>query len=103
MKRKPLHDYSSPVCFMHEAVAGSTSIYDVFNCSAPHELPALPYEFDALEPVISASTLKLHHGEHHKAYVNALNTLVRGTQFADMNLEQIIQATAGRRSAATPR
>ena len=102
MKRKPVpHDYSSPVCFMHETVAGSTSIYDVFNCSAPHGLPALPYEFDALEPVISASTLKLHHGEHHKTYVDALNKLVRGTQFADMNLEQIIQATAGRRSAAS--
>ena len=102
MKRKPVpHDYSSPVCFMHEAVAGSTSIYDVFNCSAPHELPALPYEFDALEPVISASTLKLHHGAHHKTYVDALNKLACGTQFADMNLEQIIQATAGRRSAAS--
>ena len=102
MKRKPVpHGYSSPVCFMHETGAGSTSIYDVFNCSAPHGLPALPYEFDALEPVISASTLKLHHGEHHMAYVDALNKLVRGTQFADMNLEQIIQATAGKRSSAS--
>ena len=102
MKRKPVpRDYSSPVCFMHEAVAGSTSIYDVLNCSAPHGLPALPYEFDALEPVISASTLRLHHGEHHKTYVDALNKLVCDTQFADMNLEQIIQATAGRRSAAS--
>jgi Fe-Mn family superoxide dismutase len=80
---------------MHETVAASTSIYDVFNCSAPHVLPELPYELDALEPVISASTLKLHHGEHHKAYVDALNKLVRGTQFADMNLEQIMEATTG--------
>ena len=59
-----------------------------------------PYEFDTLEPVMWASTLKLHHGEHHKAYIDALNKLVRCTQFADMNLEQIIQATAGKRSAA---
>ena len=94
------HGYSSPACFMHETVAGSTSIYDVFNCAAPYRLPALPYEFDALEPVISASTLKLHHGEHHKTCVDALNKLVRGTHFADMNLEQIIQATAGGRSGA---
>lgn len=85
---------------MHETAARSTSIYDVFNCSAPHVLPALPYELEALEPLISASTLRLHHGEHHKSYVDALNKLVRGTQFADMNLEQIIQATAGRRSTA---
>jgi Fe-Mn family superoxide dismutase len=102
MTRKPVpHEFSSPACFMHEAALGSTSIYDVFNCSAPHVLPPLPYELDALEPVISTSALRLHHGEYHKGHVDALNNLVLGTTFADMNLEQIIQATAGKRRTAT--
>lgn len=38
-----------------------------------HRLPPLPYPYDALEPVISAATLKLHHDKHHKAYVDGLN------------------------------
>lgn len=39
-----------------------------------HLLPPLPYEMHALEPVISAETLALHHGKHHRAYVDKLNT-----------------------------
>ena len=38
-----------------------------------HELPALPYAFDALEPYIDAKTMEIHHGKHHAAYVNNLN------------------------------
>ncbi len=85
---------------MHEAFEGSTSIYDVFNRSAPHVLPALPYEPGALEPVISTATLALHHAEHHRGYVGALNELVAGTSFGDMTLEQIMMATAGKRRHA---
>ena len=40
-------------------------------------LPELPYEYDALEPVISSATLKLHHGAHHRGYVDKLNALVK--------------------------
>ena len=40
----------------------------------PHELPALPYAFDALEPHVDARTMEIHHGKHHAAYVNNLNT-----------------------------
>jgi Fe-Mn family superoxide dismutase len=58
-------------------------------------LPALPYEQNALEPVISADTLSFHYGKHHKAYVDTLNKLILGTEFADMPLEQIIRAAAG--------
>jgi Fe-Mn family superoxide dismutase len=58
-------------------------------------LPALPYEQNALEPVISAGTLSLHYGKHHKAYVDTLNKLILGTEFADMPLEQIVRAAAG--------
>jgi Fe-Mn family superoxide dismutase len=81
---------------MPEAFEGSTSIYDVFNRSAPHVLPALPYELDALEPAISAATLTVHHGEYHRGFVDALNDLVVGTPFGDMTLEEIIRATTGK-------
>jgi Fe-Mn family superoxide dismutase len=37
------------------------------------ELPPLPYPYDALEPVIDAKTMEIHHGKHHAAYVNNLN------------------------------
>ena len=39
----------------------------------PHTLPALPYAFDALEPHIDTTTMQIHHGKHHQAYVNNLN------------------------------
>jgi Fe-Mn family superoxide dismutase len=58
-------------------------------------LPALPYGQSALEPVISASTLSFHYGKHHKTYVDTLNKLIVGTEFADMPIEQIVRATAG--------
>jgi Fe-Mn family superoxide dismutase len=74
----------------------SKSIHDVFNGSAPHSLAELPYAENALEPVISASTLSFHHGKHHKGYVETLNKLVVGTPFADMTLEQIVKAAAGK-------
>jgi len=63
--------------------------------SHPIVLPPLPYEQNALEPVISANTLSFHYGKHHKTYVDTLNKLVVGTEFADMPLEQIIKTTDG--------
>ena len=43
-----------------------------------HELPPLPYPKDALEPHIDALTMEIHHGRHHKAYVDNLNTAIAG-------------------------
>ena len=63
--------------------------------SAAIALPALPYERNALQPVISENTLNFHYGKHHKAYVDTLNKLIVGTEFADMPLEKIVKATAG--------
>jgi hypothetical protein len=58
-------------------------------------LPPLPYAENALEPVISAKTLRLHYGKHNKGYVDTLNQLVAGTPFADMSLKQLVLSTAG--------
>jgi superoxide dismutase, Fe-Mn family len=57
-------------------------------------LPPLPYPEGALEPVISANTLRFHHGKHHKAYVDKLNELVKGTEYESAPLESIILASA---------
>src|SRR5690242_5415692 len=44
----------------------------------PFTLPDLPYKFDALEPVIDAKTMEIHHGKHHAAYVTNLNKALEG-------------------------
>ncbi|VBB05030.1 manganese and iron superoxide dismutases signature [Lucifera butyrica] len=46
---------------------------DCYIPAGKHKLPPLPYPYDALEPIISATTLRLHHDRHHKAYVEGLN------------------------------
>ena len=56
-----------------------------------HRLPELPYAKDALSPHISAETLEYHYGKHHNAYVEKLNSMVPGTEYEDMELEQIIK------------
>lgn len=58
-------------------------------------LPSLPFDKTALEPIISAETLEYHHGKHHQAYVNNLNGLVEGKPEADMALEKIIMKSEG--------
>jgi len=55
-------------------------------------LPELPYAIDALEPHVSANTLEFHHGKHHKAYVDKLNTAISGTDYEGQSLEAIIAA-----------
>ncbi|PID77902.1 MAG: superoxide dismutase [Fe] [Deltaproteobacteria bacterium] len=60
-----------------------------------HELPALPFEMNALEPVISKETLEYHHGKHHQAYVTNLNNLIKGTEFEEMSLEDIVKKSSG--------
>ena len=55
----------------------------------------LPYEANALEPVISKETLGFHHGKHLQAYVNNLNGLIEGTKYEDMPLEDIMKTSEG--------
>jgi Fe-Mn family superoxide dismutase len=59
-----------------------------------HQLPALPYGLDALEPHISRQTLEFHHGKHHNAYVANLNNLVAGTDLEGKSLDDTILAVA---------
>lgn len=64
--------------------------------AAPLTLPPLPFADNALDPIISANTLGFHYGKHHMGYLNNLNKLIAGTEFADMPLEKIIAAVAGK-------
>jgi len=59
------------------------------------ELPKLPYEYNDLEPVISKKTLEFHHDKHHAAYVNNLNNLIKGTEFEDSDIVDIIMKGKG--------
>ncbi len=57
--------------------------------------PELPYAQDALEPAISAETVKYHYGKHEKAYIENLNRLIKGTEFEDSDLEEVIVRSSG--------
>jgi Fe-Mn family superoxide dismutase len=57
-----------------------------------HELPPLPYDYNALEPTIDEQTMRIHHDKHHQAYVDNLNKALEGTQWADQSLEQLLGA-----------
>lgn len=60
-----------------------------------HELPKLPYSFDALEPFIDAQTMEIHYSKHHQAYVNNLNAaLEKHPEFKEKSLEELLANTA---------
>jgi Fe-Mn family superoxide dismutase len=59
------------------------------------EQSPLPYDFNALEPYMSAKTFEFHYGKHHAAYVANLNKLVQDTELADKSLEEVIKASFG--------
>ena len=57
-----------------------------------HELPALPYAENALEPHIDATTMGIHHGKHHQGYVNNLNTALEGLDnLAGLSVEDLLR------------
>jgi superoxide dismutase, Fe-Mn family len=69
---------------------------EMIEDAALHVLPPLPYAQNALDPVVSASTIGFHYGKHHKGYVDTLNQLVAGTELAHHSLEKLIAEMAGR-------
>ncbi|KQN77981.1 superoxide dismutase [Duganella sp. Leaf61] len=60
-----------------------------------HTLPPLPYAIDALAPHISQETLEYHYGKHHQTYVTNLNNLIKGTEFENLSLEEIVKKSSG--------
>jgi len=69
------------------------------NC--PHVLSPLPYAENALEPVISAKTMGVHYGKHHRGYVDNLNKMITGTEYADLTLAKLVCGTVGKIEKAT--
>lgn len=65
-----------------------------------YQLPELPYEYTALEPHISKSTLEFHHDKHHAAYVTNYNNAVAGTDMDSQTIEEVITTIAGDASKA---
>ncbi len=57
--------------------------------------PNLPYADEALAPVISADTIRFHYGKHEKAYIDNLNNLIKGTEFENDELEDVIRHSSG--------
>ena len=72
----------------------------VARAALPLSQPALPFAEADLAPVISAKTVGLHYGKHHKAYYDKLNTLAAGTRYADMELDRIVVEAARSKEAA---
>jgi Fe-Mn family superoxide dismutase len=60
-----------------------------------HTLPSLPYAKNALAPHISEETIEFHYGKHHQTYVTNLNNLIKGTEFENASLEDIIKKSSG--------
>ena len=60
--------------------------------AGPFSLPSLPYALDALEPHIDARTMEIHHGRHHKAYVDNLNKAVAGTEWEKKSIDEIVRS-----------
>ena len=58
----------------------------------PFTLPALPYAPDALAPHIDARTMEIHHGKHHAAYVSKANDALKGTEWADKDVHEVIRS-----------
>lgn len=56
-----------------------------------HQLPNLPYAFDALEPYIDATTMQIHHDKHHAAYLTNLNKAIEGSEYEGMPVEELLR------------
>ncbi len=54
-------------------------------------VPDLPYDYDALEPHIDEATMRVHHDKHHQAYVDKANGALEGTEWADRDVEEVLQ------------
>lgn len=76
-------------------IANNSNTTNKENEMMKFELLTLPYASDALEPVIGKATIEYHHGKHLNTYVTNLNKLIEGTEFAGMELEEIVKKSEG--------
>ena len=58
----------------------------------PHEVPPLPYDYDALEAAIDEQTMRVHHDKHHQAYVDNANKALEGTEWGDNPVESVLSS-----------
>ena len=56
-----------------------------------YEVPDLPYDYNALEPHVDEQTMKVHHDKHHQAYVDKANAALEGTEWADKDVNEVLQ------------
>ena len=69
-----------------------------------HEVPALPYDYSALEPYIDTQTMHLHHDKHHQAYVTNLNAaLEKAPELKNMSAEELLRGLEAFRKRSAPR
>jgi Fe-Mn family superoxide dismutase len=75
----------------------STEVTETYSL---HVLSPLPFAENALDPVISARTIAIHYGKHHRSYLDNLSKLIAETPCADLSLEELIFETAGKSGKA---
>jgi Fe-Mn family superoxide dismutase len=56
-----------------------------------YSVPDLPYDYAALEPHVDEATMRVHHDKHHQAYVDKANAALEGTEWADKDVEEVLQ------------
>ena len=56
------------------------------------EVPALPYDYGALEPHIDEATMRVHHDKHHQAYVDKANAALEGTEWDGKDIQEVLQS-----------
>lgn len=56
-----------------------------------HELPNLPYAYDALEPTVDEKTMRIHHTKHHQGYINKYLAALEGTDLLDLDVEDVLK------------
>lgn len=78
-----------------ETTTGKTSARARQRSPVIHELPNLGYSADALVPFLTAETLDLHHGKHHRGYVDKLNRLIVGTELGRLSLSELVRRSEG--------
>jgi Fe-Mn family superoxide dismutase len=88
----------SPVVKAYNRVAPETIVPIKGLTGTTFELPPLPYETDALEPMIDTRTMEIHYGKHHAGYVKKLNAALEGSTMKGMVIEDILREVTDKAS-----